>query len=994
MNPKSPSCFQKLSRFILTWFPISGLSLDITTNLHLTKPKLSGDIHENPGPSSLKKQTRRASKSTTNKFHIKILTLLLILLIKKIQQIANEKETKYSNSYSYQHEGIISTINMLRLKTKKCSKSIVSTKKSAYFSLLLLLAGDIHPNPGPMETTPKTSTITCEICKQDTNKEIAVLCSTCNKYCHIQCSTNEAANQRIDPLNRSFEWICPTIGCKPNYHIGQKADVSKSPNRYTALDGKESKAPTRKVRKRKLRIRTPRKPRKTETAEDQSYKLWKELTKISSTDFIGRDRCKVCEKNINHNQRAILCDCCNKWIHQRCSDMNAKKYKANMKKKNFQWKYNMFREPEILVTNIPDISVLTNSQMPKLPEEIKTNTKVKNELLIIHMNCCSIMNKLEELLSICKETDADIICLTETWMDKSVPSMSHIPPNYKCIRKDRSDEFKQKYGKTDGGGVSVIYKEHLKLEMIKKLTHECEEILWVNIKAKIDLSLGVMYRSEYTELLDESGDVTIFEENIKKAHEKSKNILLIGDLNCNVAADNPDKPTEVLTEICNTYGLNQLIRKPTRIHPKTKTATTIDHIWTDSSERIKATGTFVGISDHFGIYAKINVQAEKEEDIPQKSRNFKKYNPEDFRNELDHNLRNSDLDELISNSDLDRATNLLIEVMRRTANKHAPFIERKGKPRKTKVPWFTDELHNLIKNKKELLKDYYLYGCQVFYDRAQALKNDINHMKRKLQKAYYTSKIESTEGDPKKLWTVLKNLTKTTKSVETVEPENMTQEKANNYNKFFATIGIKIQEKLNIKAYSYKIINALRNFKFKQETEDTISKLIDRIRPDVATGTDELNITFIKDTKEVIIAPLTKLVNLSYELSQFPEAMKKTRIKALHKKDDKEEISNYRPISILPVLSKVFERAATNQIVTYLEENKIINENQHAYRKGHSTNTCLAEVTNHIYTLLDQKKKVGIASLDLSKAYDSIKHSLLLQKLKSLGFSNEGCKMD
>jgi hypothetical protein len=202
------------------------------------------------------------------------------------------------------------------------------------------------------------------------------------------------------------------------------------------------------------------------------------------------------------------------------------------------------------------------------------------------------------------------------------------------------------------------------------------------------------------------------------------------------------------------------------------------------------------------------------------------------------------------------------------------------------------------------------------------------------------------------------------------------------------TIGTKIQEKLKIKEHTNNFKD-LKGFKFQRETEESISKLIDRIRSDVATGTDDLNIVFIKDAKEIITPYLTKLVNLSYELKQFPESMKRTRIKALRKKESTEEISNYRPISILPVLSKVFERSGTNQMVTFLEENNLINNNQHAYRKGHSTTTCLVEVVNFIYKLLDMKKFIGVASLDLSKAYDSIKHTLLLHKLSKMGFGED-----
>jgi hypothetical protein len=120
--------------------------------------------------------------------------------------------------------------------------------------------------------------------------------------------------------------------------------------------------------------------------------------------------------------------------------------------------------------------------------------------------------------------------------------------------------------------------------------------------------------------------------------------------------------------------------------------------------------------------------------------------------------------------------------------------------------------------------------------------------------------------------------------------------------------------------------------------------------------------------------------------------MKKATIKCLHKKNCTEEPSNYRPISILPILSKIFERAAVDQLVHFLESNKLIASNQHAYRKGHSTTTSLFEVTSYIYRKMDNGLIVGLASLDLSKAFDSICHTLLLQKLSNIGIGNKALK--
>ena len=120
----------------------------------------------------------------------------------------------------------------------------------------------------------------------------------------------------------------------------------------------------------------------------------------------------------------------------------------------------------------------------------------------------------------------------------------------------------------------------------------------------------------------------------------------------------------------------------------------------------------------------------------------------------------------------------------------------------------------------------------------------------------------------------------------------------------------------------------------------------------------------------------------------FPNILKKAVIKPIYKKDDKNDISNYRPISLLPVISKIFERAALNQLLAYFEKNCLINGLQHAYQKNHGTVTCLFELLNEIYELIDNKYKVALVSLDLSKAFDSINHTLLLKKMEKFNLNS------
>ena len=176
------------------------------------------------------------------------------------------------------------------------------------------------------------------------------------------------------------------------------------------------------------------------------------------------------------------------------------------------------------------------------------------------------------------------------------------------------------------------------------------------------------------------------------------------------------------------------------------------------------------------------------------------------------------------------------------------------------------------------------------------------------------------------------------------------------------------------------------------ETEERIEYLIKRIRPDVATGYDEISARLLKAAAPCILTHMKDMINLSYETMQFPDALKKANVKALHKKGEYNNPAQYRPISILTTISKVFERSATEQIMDFYIVNNKLSTKQHAYRKYHSTTTCIFELTETALKYIDDGYLVAIASLDLSKAFDSLSHDLILQKLLNMGLDGTAVK--
>ena len=975
--------------------PIKGLHV----NFYEEQLIRSGNVEKNPGPH------KRKSRKNTQKTNIIPIIIILISLVIKIKSV---QEVSQSHSPQHTQSSQINLSSILLQLQKRETNFNSNNKYSLYMSILLIMSGDIHPCPGhpndnqPIQQTnevsePKQSNqLTYDICMKCKHEDLRMnmlVCETCNMSIHLRCSENLQCNENQNFKN-SFEWICQNPLCKPNHQEGYNTQQTPTPNRYRILESKKvkkkkkyskerrkSKDYRNKVQKSKAKVYV-----KAELSTNNNYTLLKELPKINPKEYIGRDICRSCSKEIKSKEQAISCDLCERWTHRKCSDMSISNYNKYKKKRNFPWVCNTCRKDEVIITDKLDIHQLKESQ---LPDSFQIITRKNKEILIIHLNCRSIVNKEEELQRIIDELDPDIICLTETWMDDSVPQNSCIPDGYKIIRKDRGENYKQKYGRNKGGGIAILHKEHIKVVKSDHLTDDTEEILWVHVKTKESFFLGTLYRSEYTDILEDEEESTL-EKNIRKACEITNNVIITGDFNVDML-DPTDKKTETLEDTCTGFGLKQYITKPTRIDQSSRKPTLIDHVWaTPESNLIKSSGTFMGISDHMGIYMKVNRTTNAAQNLKIRVRNYKNYDANAFNTQLAEELRSSPVDEQLDSGNLDAATETLVKVIQDTAAIHAPFIEINCKTKKKKIPWYTVELKEMIQSKNELLKDYYMNGVKSLKTRVNILANKITQLKKKLKKEYVTEKLEEANGDSSKSWKLLNALTNKGGKKDAEEPEMMTQDKANRFNKFFATIGSEILKKLgkNNNAETEIKTNTKTSFKFTDDTPEKIEKLIDKIRTEVATGEDTISARLLKDIKHTISPLLTKIINKGYEVNKFPNCMKKAEIKPIYKKGDENDIANYRPISILNTISKVIERAAADQMTTFLENNKLLSKNQHAYRKRHSTVSCLVELVNNIYKLIENKILSAIISLDLSKAFDSISHERILIKLQKLGMES------
>ena len=161
--------------------------------------------------------------------------------------------------------------------------------------------------------------------------------------------------------------------------------------------------------------------------------------------------------------------------------------------------------------------------------------------------------------------------------------------------------------------------------------------------------------------------------------------------------------------------------------------------------------------------------------------------------------------------------------------------------------------------------------------------------------------------------------------------------------------------------------------------------MIRNVPSKTTAGMDGLSMKFLKLIQDPLISPITNIVNQTILTSIFPKKLQIARIIPVYKKGDKDNIENYRPISLLPSLSKIFEKVMLDQLNEYFMQNKLYYNAQYGFRKGHSTEFSVMENIDRIVEELENNKMPINILLDLSKAFDTIDHTILLRKLKYYG---------
>lgn len=577
------------------------------------------------------------------------------------------------------------------------------------------------------------------------------------------------------------------------------------------------------------------------------------------------------------------------------------------------------------------------------------------------------------------ERDIDILCISETWLLEEVNDSFLNISNFNIFRCD--------YGR--GGGVSIYVKDIFKVSKIdvnipKNVSVKVED-LWITLQCRKlpSIIVGVIYRHPHA--LNDAFDY--ISDIFKEMCLRNKPIFVLGDLN-----DDLLFPNAKLKKIIKACKLSQIIDKPTRITETS--ATLLDVLITNNPNMIVDFDVLPHpIADHELITAKLNLRKPKRQPESKTFRSLINYDPTTLCNLILEETYT--LNKINNTDDVNLQVEIITEVLNKSIDTCAPMVTKMI--RRPPAPWMDVNIKSAIEERNIIQRQLKLNRNDMHLQSKYKSKKKL--VKRDIQKAkseYFKGKFNECGKDTSKTWKIVKTLVPNKVIKSKVSNFEDIERKVEEFNNFFANVGKVTYEKtqrslenVNVPLEDMPInVNLETNFRPQPVTVETVILTIKHLKDTRAVGADGIALQFVRDSLPVIVFYILIIINTSIVTGIYPSLWKYAIINPTYKSGDTDEITNYRPISLLPILSKILEKIVANQLMEYLETNYLLSKTQHGFRSNLSTETALIKVTNKIYENMDRNKISLLTLCDLSKAFDSVNHETLLQKLRNHQIDN------
>ena len=729
---------------------------------------------------------------------------------------------------------------------------------------------------------------------------------------------------------------------------------------------------------------------------------------------LRKENCGYCHKYINIGQSICECHKCNCVIHTKCYKMSTfDKINNNFFCENCKTEVVVRYNPYKISIEYDEENVSTVETLQKMSDTLENcksytvedvnNLPSKNFVenissffLNLDGNQTNFDNVIVELEQFCNKFS--IIGLAETNTDPSISNVYSIP-EYNSFYQEIQP------GKKKGTGVALYTHKSLNATINNDLSRTTPnlETLFVTISNDNNpITVGVLYRPP-------SGDPgTALDEisNLLDAVPK-KSVYIMGDFNIDLHNGN-NNLVNGFEDITLTAGFTPTISLYTHEKPNCR-KTCIDNIITNDIENVLISGTIVDkLSHHLPIFQITKIGSTQSTSPTEKQTQY-------------YDFRNSNIDKFVSELENETLHNppQNFESFHNTFHTTLDKTCKLEKPKITKRtfknnPWITEsiitsvnEKHSLYRSWKKTISKKLPAGNVELYENFKNYRKCLQKTIKLAKSKFYCNKILENKGDKKKTWEVINSLRG--KQKREIKPQFIIDNEkilnrriiANEFNKYFVSIaenmndkvindygGIPVRDVPNFSDYLPK--SCMSSVYLHDCSSDEISKIISELENGKSS---DIPIKIIKRSTHIISPLLEIYYNNCMQHGVFPDILKVGCITPVYKKGNEELFENYRPISTLPVFGKLFEKLIYSRLYNFLISQKILNENQFGFRKGHSTSHALNYSISQIQTALNDKKHVLGLFIDLSKAFDTIDHEKLLCKLNNYGIRGVALKL-
>lgn len=565
--------------------------------------------------------------------------------------------------------------------------------------------------------------------------------------------------------------------------------------------------------------------------------------------------------------------------------------------------------------------------------------------------------------------------MTETWLTSDVLDSELLPSSFCIHRKDRSDTIPD----CRGGGVLLAVHTRLPSKRRQDLEPACE-ILICEIRPQTGPKLAILlcYRPPNYDLHDFNDHIDV---SLSKVFKEYTLACVLGDFNLpDIEWTRPSQQSnisvnsDVFLQTMLSYYFTQINSKISNVH-----GNILDLVFVNTPSLIPEIESFnldCFPSDHAVLYFEIHTRLPH---MPKNKRSVYNYKRADFDQLIATFLSAPILDQLMQANDVNELWAIWEEFINKTVDANVPKITFRNS---NDPPWFDSEARHIVNRKNSAWRAAKKRGTERLWAKYRALRNEAKATLSSKYDSYILSLADMCKVNPKKFWSFFKAKTKSRSTPlilykdpddnECIDP----YDRAELFNSHFVSVfnsNASVPDSFTLPGDPAPAI-PVPTF-----SANDIITVLSQLDTNKACAPNDISPTLLKKCGPALATSLAVIFNVILDSGTVPDQWKQTNVVPIHKKGDKNLVSNYRPISLLNIVSKIMERCVFNYLCDILWPK--IHHLQHGFMKGRSCTSQLIRVYHNISAILDKGGQVDIVFLDFSKAFDSVPHHLLLKKL-------------